>query len=392
MAPLDRIDLAAVQQALKVRGLDGWLIYDFHGVNPVASRVVGIGGLGSRRLFVLLPAVGAPVAVAHRIELQPLDGFPGEIRPYAAWQELHEQLGRTVRGRKLALEISPQDEVPYLDRVPMGVVQLLERLGATVESSADLVTLFSAGWSAQELADHRYAAEALASIARETLAAVVRQAGSAREHAVQQHVCERMRAAGLTWDHPPIVGFGANAANPHYEPAEGTDALLEPNQVVLLDLWGGRSLTTVFADQTWMGFSGGVVPDEVQKVWTIVRDARDAAIGRLRKGLAAGEVVTGAMLDAAARGHIAAHGYGEYFVHRTGHSIDINLHGSGPHLDSFETNDVRALLPGVGFSVEPGVYLTGRFGMRSEVNVVLGRNGGVEVTPADVQGSLILGG
>jgi Xaa-Pro dipeptidase len=391
MAPLDRIDLAAVQDVLKARGLDGWLIYDFHGVNPIASRVVGIGGLGSRRLFVLIPATGTPVAVAHRIELQPLTGFPGEIRPYAAWQELHEQLGRTVRGRKLALEISPQDEVPYLDRVPMGVVQLLERLGATVESSADLVTLFSAGWSAQELADHRYAAEALATIARETLAEVVRQAGSAREYAVQQQVCRRMTAAGLVWDHPPIVGFGANSANPHYEPAEGADALLEPDQVVLLDLWGGRSLTTVFADQTWMGFSGSNVPDEVRKVWTVVRDARDAAIARLREGLAAGEVVTGAALDAAARGHIAAHGYGEHFVHRTGHSIDVNLHGSGPHLDSFETNDVRALLPGVGFSVEPGIYLTGRFGVRSEVNVVLGRDG-VEVTPAGVQESLILPG
>jgi Xaa-Pro dipeptidase len=391
MAPLDRIDLAAVQDVLKARGLDGWLIYDFHGVNPIASRVVGIGGLGSRRLFVLIPATGTPVAVAHRIELQPLTGFPGEIRPYAAWQELHEQLGRTVRGRKLALEISPQDEVPYLDRVPMGVVQLLERLGATVESSADLVTLFSAGWSAQELADHRYAAEALATIARETLAEVVRQAGSAREYAVQQRVCRRMTAAGLVWDHPPIVGFGANAANPHYEPAEGTDALLEPDQVVLLDLWGGRSLTTVFADQTWMGFSGSNVPDEVQKVWTVVRDARDAAITRLRTGLAAGEVVTGAALDEAARGHIAAHGYGEYFVHRTGHSIDISLHGSGPHLDSFETNDIRALLPGVGFSVEPGIYLTGRFGVRSEVNVILGGDG-VEVTPAEIQRSLILAG
>jgi Xaa-Pro aminopeptidase len=391
MAPLDRIDLAAVQEALKCRGLDGWLIYDFHGVNPVASRVVGSGGLGSRRLFVLLPARGTPVAVAHRIELQPLAGFPGEIRPYAAWQELHEQLGRIVRGRTLALEVSPEDEVPYLDRVPMGVVQLLERLGARLESSADLVTLFSAGWSAAELADHRYAAEALATIARETLAEVVREVGRAREHAVQQRVCQRMTAAGLVWDHPPIVGFGANAANPHYEPAEGSDAQLEPDQVVLLDLWGGRSLTTVFADQTWMGFSGSAVPDEVEQVWTIVRDARDAAIARLRKGLAAGEVVTGAALDAAARGHIAAHGYGEYFVHRTGHSIDVNLHGSGPHLDSFETNDVRALLPGIGFSVEPGIYLAGRFGVRSEVNVVLGRDG-VEVTPAKIQRSLILRG
>jgi Xaa-Pro aminopeptidase len=187
------------------------------------------------------------------------------------------------------------------------------------------------------------------------------------------------------------VGFGANAANPHYEPTEGGDTLLAPDQVVLLDLWGGRSLSTVFADQTWMGFSGTAVPAEVQKVWTVVRDARDAAIARLRAGLAKGEAVSGAALDVAARSHIVSHGYGDHFVHRTGHSIDVNLHGSGPHLDSFETNDTRVLLPGVGFSVEPGVYLTGRFGIRSEVNVVLGRDG-IEVTPTEIQRSLILGG
>jgi Xaa-Pro dipeptidase len=391
MALLERLDMAALQAALAERGLDGWLIYDFHGLNPVAARVLGIGGMGTRRLFVLLPAKGKPIAVVHRIELQPFAGFQGELRQYAAWQELHEHLGAVVRGKRLAMEVSANDEVPYLDRVPLGVVQLIEGLGGRVESSADLVTLFSARWSPAELADHRYAAEALARIARDTMGEVVREVGTAREYAVQQRVCERMTAAGLVWDHPPIVGFGANAANPHYEPTEGADALLERDQVVLIDLWGGRSLTTVFADQTWMGFAGGAIPDEVQKVWTIVRDARDAAIARLNTGLAGGEAVSGAVLDAAARSHIAGHGYGEYFVHRTGHSIDVDLHGSGPHLDSFETNDIRVLLPGVGFSIEPGIYLTGRFGVRSEVNVVLHEDG-PEVTPKEVQRDLVVPG
>jgi Xaa-Pro dipeptidase len=389
MPVLDRIDLAAVRDALGRRGLDGWLVYDFHGVNPVAARVLGLGGMASRRIFVLLPAAGRPVAIAHKIELQPLDGFPGDVLPYATWQELHGHLARVARGRRLAMEVSPEDAVPYLDRVPWGVVALIERLGGRVESSADLVTLFSARWTPAELADHRYAAQALADIARRTVAEVVRQAGSAREHAVQQRVCEQMTRAGLVWDHPPIVGFGPNAANPHYEPTSAADALLTAEQVVLLDLWGGRSLTTVFADQTWMGFAGGTPPEDVQRVWTVVRDARDAAIARLRAGLAAGETVTGADLDAAARGHIAAHGYADAFVHRTGHSIDVQLHGSGPHLDSYETDDSRALLPGIGFSVEPGIYLTGRFGVRSEVNVVL-HDAGPEVTPSEFQRDLIL--
>jgi Xaa-Pro aminopeptidase len=391
MALLERLDLGALQEALRVRGLDGWLIYDFHGVNPVAGRVVGVGGMGTRRLFVLLPARGRPIAIVHRIELQPFTDFPGEVRPYAAWQELHARLQEVVQGRRLAMEVSPEDAVPYLDRVPAGLMQLIERFGGRIEPSADLVTLFAARWTAAELEGHRYAAERLSEIARTTVAEVVREAGRAREYAVQQRVCERMRAAGLTWDHPPIVGFGANAANPHYEPEEGKDAVLEPDQVVLLDLWGGRSLTTVFADQTWMGFSGRTVPDEVARVWEVVRGARDAAIERLRAALAKGEAPTGAMLDVAARTHIASHGYGDYFVHRTGHSIDVSLHGSGPHLDSFETNDTRRLLPGVGFSVEPGVYLTGRFGIRSEVNVFLHADG-PEVTPKRVQEDLIVAG
>lgn len=389
MAILERVDLAAVQEALRSRGLDLWLIYDFHHVNPVAGRLLGIGGMGTRRLFVALPAVGEPVAIAHRIELQPMTGFPGDVRPYAAWQELHGQLERVVRGKRVAMEISADDGVPYLDRVPAGVLQLVERLGGTVESSADLVTLFAARWTAAELADHRYAAEALADIARRTLREVVRQAGKAREYAVQQLVLERMRQRGLVTIDPPIVAFGANAASPHYEPHEGSDALLEPNQVVLLDLWGGRSNETVYADQTWMGFAGAVVPADVERIWTIVRDARDAAIARLRAAAVAGDQVSGAQLDAAARSHIAAHGYGDRFVHRTGHSIDLDLHGSGPHLDSFETNDTRLLLPGVGFSVEPGIYLPDQYGVRSEVNVVL-LDTGPEVTPQVPQTDLVL--
>jgi Xaa-Pro aminopeptidase len=389
MPILERIDLGVLQTALKERGLDGWLIYDFHHLNPVAGRVLGVGGMGTRRLFVWLPVTGRPVAVAHRIELQPLEGFPGEVRVYGAWQELHEHLGAVVRGKRIAMETSADDAVPYLDRVPAGVLQLVERLGGTVEGSADLVTLFAARWSAAELADHRAAAGALADIARTTLGEVVGEAGRAREAAVQARVRERMTRAGLVTNEPPIVAFAANAANPHYEPMEGSDALLAPDQVVLLDLWGGRSLTTVFADQTWMGFAGSAVPDEVQRVWTIVRDARDAAIARLRAATAAGDRVSGAQLDAAARSHIAAHGYGDAFVHRTGHSIDVELHGSGPHLDGFETEDTRLLLPGVGFSVEPGIYLPGRFGVRSEVNVVLHASG-PEVTPPHPQVDLVV--
>ncbi len=383
----DRTQLA---DGLDAVGADGWLLFDFHGLNPVAGRVLGLGGMGSRRLFVLLPRDGEPVAVVHKIEMQPLEGFPGRLLPYARWEELHAALGSIVKGRTLAMEISPDDAVPYLDRVPHGVIQLITRLGGTVVPSAALVTRFASRWSAAELADHRYAAEALADIARSELAWAVNQGGTGlTETALQARVVAAMEARGLKLTTLPIVGFGANAANPHYEPEAGKDATLARNQVILLDLWAGRgSTTTVFADQTWMGFSGRDVPEEVEHVWRTVRDARDAAIAAVQQGAREGRPVAGFEGDRAARGVIEKAGFGEYFVHRTGHSIDRDLHGSGPHLDDYETHDDRALMPGVGFSVEPGIYISGRIGVRSEINMYWGPDG-PEVTPAAPQRNLI---
>jgi Xaa-Pro aminopeptidase len=381
---------AELTEALAEAGADGWLLFDFHGLNPVAARVLGLGGLSTRRLFVLLPREGEPVAVAHRIELQPLDGFPGRVIPYAGWQELHAALGGLVRGRTLAMEISPEDAVPYLDRVPFGVVELLRRLGATIVPSAPLVTRFAARWTPAEVEDHRVAAEVLASVARAELARAVSEGDAGlTESALQARVVQAAEARGLVFDTRPIVGFGANAANPHYEPHPGRDATLRRGEVVLLDLWAGRSLTTVFADQTWMGFAGATPPERVRQVWQVVRDARDAAIATIQAAAAAGRPVAGYEADRAARGVIEAAGYGSAFVHRTGHSIDRDLHGSGPHIDDFETHDDRRLGPGIGFSVEPGVYLTGEFGVRSEVNMYWGA-GGPEVTPLEPQRELIL--
>jgi len=256
-------------------------------------------------------------------------------------------------------------------------------------SSAPLISRFAAGWSVRDQAEHRKAAELLARIARETVAEVVKQAGSAREAQVQARVRQRMESAGLVVAEAPIVAFAANAANPHYEPREGADAVLQAGQVVLLDLWARTDPDTVFADQTWMGFAGGSVPDEVARVWAAVRDARDAVLDKLRAQWRPGGGMTGAVLDDASRGLITERGYGEFFTHRTGHSIDADLHGSGPNIDNFETNDSRELLAGVGFSVEPGVYLEGRFGVRSEVNVFL-TDAGPVVTPAEIQRELIL--
>ena len=392
MTLLDGFDFSALRELLGQIGADGWLLYDFHGINPAATRVLGIQGMGTRRFFVLLPKSGKPVAIAHRIELASFENFPGEVRPYAAWRELHERLGALVAGKTVAMEVSPRDAVPYLDRVPHGVVELIEMLGGRVVSSGTLITRFAARWSASELAGHRRAAEQLAAIAPEALrwaGAELARGAEVRETAVQGRVMEAFARAQLFTDHPPIVGFQANAANPHYEPRAGADRRLASGDVMLLDLWAGVAQGTVFADQTWMGFAGREPGAEVLKVWETVRNARDAAVTRLRERWERREAVTGAELDDAARGVITAAGYGAQFVHRTGHSIDRDLHGSGPHLDNFETADERLLVPGVGFSVEPGVYLSGRFGMRSEINVFLHETG-PEVTPPTPQKDLFL--
>ena len=383
-------DRRELGDALAAAGVDGWLLFAFRGLNPVAERVLGLEGLNSRRLFVLLPRDGEPVAVAHRIELSSVQGFPGRVVPYARWQELHAALAAVVAGKRLAMEISPEDAVPYLDRVPYGVIELLRWLGATIVPSGPLVSRFAAGWSAGEAADHRFAAEVLAEVARAELARAVGEGDAGlTESALQARVVAAVEARGLVFDTLPIVGFGPNSANPHYEPHAGRDATLRRGEVVLLDLWAGRSLGTVFADQTWMGFSGSRVPAKVQRVWETVRSARDAAVAAVQGAAAASRPIAGFEADRAARAVVEAAGVGDRFVHRTGHSIDRDLHGSGPHLDDYETHDDRRLVPGIGFSVEPGVYLSGEFGVRSEVNMHWGE-AGPEVTPRAPQTRLIV--
>ena len=383
------LDRSALAAGLEDLGADGWLLFDFRGLNPVAGRVLGLGGMGSRRLFVWIPREGEPVAVAHRIELGPMHDFPGRVLPYSRWQELHEALKSVVNGKTAAMEVSPLDAVPYLDRVPWGVVELLKSLGATVVSSAGLVTRFASLWSPEETRGHVSAAEKLAAIGRAEIARAATEGGSGiTEVQVQKRVVDAIRAAGLTFDHPPIVGFGPSAADPHYEPIAGRDRKLGKDEAILIDLWGGPALDTVFADQTWMGFSGRNPPEKMLKAWDAVRRGRDAAVERVMQAAASGVPVRGFEVDRAARSVIEAAGFSAQFIHRTGHSIDRDLHGSGPNMDDYEIHDERVLMPGVGFSVEPGIYFAGEFGLRSEINVYWGTSGPV-VTPAEPQVELI---
>jgi Xaa-Pro dipeptidase len=385
--------LPALQSALDKAGLDGWLLYDFHGLNPVAVGLLELPGMTTRRFFVYIPRSGPPVAITHAIEQGPWLGWPAGWRKekYSSWRALESLLAALVAGKRVAMEYSPGDAVPYLDRVPAGVIEMVRNAGATVVSSADLVSAFYAVWSDDQRASHERAARAVSIIGQEAIRLAGSRADSTRpltEHALHSWIKERFESGGLETDHGPIVAIGPNAANPHYEPTAESSATIKRGDILLVDLWA-REKNGVFADQTWMG-SLGAPSERDTRIWLAVRDARDAAISLLRERLNAHKPVRGGEVDDAARAVITKRGYGDFFFHRTGHSIDPrDLHGSGPHIDNLETREERALIPGVGFSIEPGIYLSGDVGMRSEVNGFVGTDG-LLITPSDYQKELLI--
>ena len=384
--------LSAYQRALVEAGFDGWLLYDFRGLNPIAGGMLRIEGMATRRVFAWLPARGKPIALTHAIEQGPWRHWPAEWprEVYSSWRSLEGLLARLVAGKRVAMEYSPGDAVPYLDRVPAGVLEMVRAAGAEVVSSGELVSRFYAVWSDADIESHERAAERIAVIAREALALAGRRAHAGNpiaEHELMRWILDRFAEHGLSTDHGPNVSVGANAANPHYEPTAAHPRPINEGEILLIDLWA-REDGGVYADQTWMA-AVGEPSAEARSVWEAVRDARDRAIALVRDRAKDGRL-RGADVDDAARRVIVDRGYGDYFTHRTGHSIDAHdLHGSGPHLDNLETREERLLIPGVGFSIEPGIYLPGKLGMRSEVNVHM-REGEAVVTPREYQRELLI--
>jgi Xaa-Pro aminopeptidase len=390
---LNQESLPRIQKAIAGAGLDGWLIFDFHGLNPVATGMLALEGMGTRRIFVFIPREGSPTAITHAIEQMPWRKWPSQWAKtkYSGWRELEAQLAATVGGKRVAMEYSPGDAVPYLDRVPAGVLEMVRAAGATVESSADLVSRFYAVWTQHDLETHKRAAEIIGRIAQAAHAKAGDAASAGApltEYALQQWILGGFSANGLSTDHGPIVAIGPNAANPHYEPAARGSATIERGAILLIDLWA-REAGGTFADQTWMS-SLGQPSERDTSIWLAVRDGRDAAIAMLRERIPSGTPLRGGEVDDAARAVITSRGFGPQFTHRTGHSIDSrDLHGSGPHIDNLETREERALIPGVGFSIEPGIYFAGEVGMRSEVNGWIG-DGEVLITPSFYQTELLI--
>ena len=373
------LDVAAVQAALAADGLDGWLLYDFRGINPIAADVTAVnkqgGHLATRRWYYLIPAHGEPRALVHAIEKHSLAHLPGTTQRYAGRDQLESGVRTLLAGmRRIAMEYSPKCAIPYVSRIDAGTIELVRAAGVEVVSSGDLIQRFSAVWSDGALATHRDASTRLYRVKDRAFDAVARRMRDREpttEYDVQQLMMGWFADEGLQTDSPPIVAATEHAGNPHYQPTATVHRAIRQGDLVLLDLWGKLDVPgAVFADITWVGYVGGAVPPRFADAFAAIRDARDAAVALVEGAARGGRDLRGWEVDRAAATVLRDRGYGDQILHRTGHSLGETVHGNGVNMDDYETHDDRRLLPGTGFTIEPGVY-NDTFGVRTEINMVV---------------------
>jgi Xaa-Pro aminopeptidase len=378
------MDLSAIQQALRERNMDAWLFYDHHHRDPIAYRVLGLpdGLMVTRRWFYVIPAKGDPVKLVHKIEAGHLDTLPGAKRQYAGWQELFDSLKTLLAGyRDIAMQYSPNNLVFTVSLVDAGTVDLIRGLGKNVVSSQDLIAQFEATLNADQIKTHFAARDVIDSVTAAAFQEIGRRVrnGGTHEHEIQQFFMEAFQRENMVTDDPPIVAVNANSGNPHYEPGAGHPVPIREGDLVLLDVWAKKNTPgAVYYDITWTGFVGKTPSDRHREIFKIVSEARDLGVKTVQDAISAGKSIAGWEVDRAVRGHIKKAGYGEYFIHRTGHSIGTDVHANGANMDDLEIHDERRILPNSLFSIEPGIYLP-EFGVRLEVNVLV-RPGSAEVT------------
>jgi Xaa-Pro aminopeptidase len=369
------MNLAEIQAALKEEGLDGWLFFDHHRRDPLAYRVLKFtpNSIVSRRWYYFVPAHGEPAGLVHKIEAQTLSELPGAMSTYAGWNDMVDGIRKLLSASKrIAMQYSPECAVPYVAMVDAGTIELIRGLGVEIATSANLVQHFEARWSKAQFDGHTEAGRRVDRVRREAferIGAKLRASEHVTEWDIQQFIATRFREEGLFTDHGPDVAVNANASNPHYEPKQHSASNIKPGDVVLIDMWAKLDQAdSVYYDITWMGFCGQQAPSAMERVFNVVREARDRAIRCAQHAVAAKRELCGYEVDDAARSFIREQGFAEYFFHRTGHSIGTEVHGTGANMDNLETHDERKVIPGTCFSVEPGIYLP-EFGVRSEVNV-----------------------
>ncbi len=378
------MNLAAIQSALRDRNIDAWLFCDHHHRDPIAYRVLGLPQnlMVTRRWFYLIPSEGEPLKLVHKIEAGHLDSLPGKKSQYSGWQELFEKLKAMLANqRDLAMQYSPNNSVFTISLVDAGTVDLLRGLGKNIVSAADMVAQFESTWTDEQIQSHFAARDSIDAIVAESFKEIGRRVrnGGTKEHEIQQWFMQAFERENILTDDPPIVAANANAGNPHYEPHASRPVAIREGDLVLLDVWGKKNIPgATYYDVTWMGFVGSSPSARMQEIFHIVRDARDTGVKTVIDGINSGRRIAGWEVDRATRGHIQKAGYGDYFIHRTGHSIGTDVHSNGANMDDLEIHDERQILANSCFSIEPGIYLA-EFGVRSEVNVLV-RAKSAEVT------------
>ncbi len=378
------MNLPAIQSALRERNIDAWLFYDHHHRDPIAYRVLGLPAslMVTRRWFYLIPAQGEPSKLVHKIEAGHLDSLPGAKSVYSGWQELFAQLKTFLGDHKtIAMQYSPNNLVFTVSLVDAGTIDLIRSMGKNIVSAADLIAQFEATWTDDQIQTHFAARDSVDKITTAAFAEIGRRVrnGGTNEHAIQQWLLEAFQRESLVTDDPPVVAVNANSGNPHYEPHAESAAPIREGDFVLLDIWGKKNTPgAVYYDITWTGYVGKAPSDKLREIFQIVRDARDAGVKTVLDAKAAGQRIAGWQVDRATRDHIQKSGYGDYFIHRTGHSIGTDVHSNGANMDDLEIHDERQILSNSCFSIEPGIYLP-EFGVRSEVNVLV-RTDRAEVT------------
>jgi Xaa-Pro aminopeptidase len=387
------MDLQKIQTELRAQGLDGWLFFDHHRRDPLAYRVLGLPDASpSRRWYYLIPAEGEPLGMVHRIERESLGALPGDRIAYSSWTEQVDALKRLLAGKKrVAMQYSPMCAIPYVSMVDGGTIDLIRSLGVDVVSSAELIQTFEARWTPEAREMHFEAGRRVDRVRNEAFGLIRERLANGlflTEFEVKMFFRERFAAEGLFTDHGPIVGVNANASNPHYEPMEDTSSTIQRGDWLLIDHWAKLDQPgAVYYDVTWTAFCGDNPSDRHRAVFETVRDARDAGIERVQSAIAAGQPLCGWEVDDATRGVIQKAGFGEYFTHRTGHSIGVEVHGNGANMDNFENHDVRRVSPFTCFSIEPGIYLPD-FGVRNEINMYVGEN--EAVVTGEIQREMVL--
>jgi len=393
---MPKFNLKRIQEILSSMDFDAWLLYDFRGSNDLAHSILDISKLAhlTRRFYYFIPKSGTPTKIVNAIESWHLDHLPGNKLTYSSHVSLTKNLEDTLKNvEAIAMEYSPKNAIPYVSKVDAGTIEQIKSFGVDIRSSADLISMFDAVWSKEQYEDNIPVANALTDIAVDAFDFINEKLSnlkSVNEYEVQQYIMDEFEKKDFFTDSPPIIGVNENSANPHYTPTAEEHKPIHKGDFVLIDLWAKtKKVDAVWADITWVGYCGEDVPEKYSRIFNIVAKARDTAFDLIVSRFNEKKEIRGYEVDDACRNVIRAEGMENYFIHRTGHSITTEIHGSGAHMDNYETKDERLILPSTSFSIEPGIYLPEEFGVRSEIDVYITSDGEVLATGGERQKEII---